>query len=56
MATVTEIGKKQFELLSRNITFKAKVKNNQEEMKKRISCWSFIPSMRSAKIIYTFSI
>ncbi|MCQ9293262.1 hypothetical protein BUY41_09160 [Staphylococcus cohnii] len=34
MATVTEIGKKQFELLSRNITFKAKVKNNQEEMKK----------------------
>lgn len=33
MPTVTDIGKRQFELLSRNITFKAKVKSNQEEMK-----------------------
>lgn len=33
MPTITDIGKKQFELLSKNITFKAKVKNNQEEMK-----------------------
>ncbi|MGW7931530.1 hypothetical protein ACWEWU_07735 [Staphylococcus xylosus] len=32
--TVTNIGKRQFELLSKNIIFKAKVKGNQEVMKK----------------------